>query len=355
MLINSAAEFEDLVSGRRKGLRADMLRGVLRAAEIPYTWAVRRRNRRYDSGHGVIRPVTVPIVSVGNLTMGGTGKTPLVEWLARWYRQQGIRVALISRGYGAVDGPKNDEALELEERLQDVPHVQNPDRVAAAVMAVEEFECQLILLDDAFQHRRIARDLDVVLLDAQCPFGHGHVFPRGTLREPPGGLARADVVGLTRADQVSEVERQSVRRFVEQTAPGAAWLELAHVAKYLWRAGGTEERLDSLVGRRVAAFCGIGNPAAFGRTLADCGYEVAGWRTFADHHNYSRGDVEDISRWAANVRAEAVLCTHKDLVKLQTRRLGNVPLFAVVIGLEIREGLEALEIKLREILARCPP
>jgi tetraacyldisaccharide 4'-kinase len=121
-----------VVSGRRRGPGAAVLRCALRLAEAPYTWAVAWRNRRYDSGAAASHRVGVPVVSVGNLTLGGTGKTPMVEWLARWFRDRGVRVAVISRGYGAKGGAQNDEALELERRLPEVPHLQNPDRVSAA-------------------------------------------------------------------------------------------------------------------------------------------------------------------------------------------------------------------------------
>ena len=134
--------------------------------------------------------VEVPVISVGNLTLGGTGKTPMVEWIVRQLQKREKKVGIISRGYGSRGGP-NDEALELAWKLPSVPHVQNPDRVAAARRAIDEFGCDALVLDDAFQHRRIARDLDIVLLDALEPLGYEHVFPRGTLREPIEGLARA--------------------------------------------------------------------------------------------------------------------------------------------------------------------
>ena len=143
-----------------------MLRLALRLAEVPYTLAVCWRNGRYDRGAAATHRVSVPVVSVGNLTLGGTGKTPMVQWIARWFRGHGVRVTVISRGYGAEAGATNDEALELEQNLPDVPHLENPDRVEAARLAVAEFESQLILLDDAFQHRQIERDLDLVMLDA---------------------------------------------------------------------------------------------------------------------------------------------------------------------------------------------
>ena len=257
---------------------AAVLRGLLRAAEVPYTWAVRWRNRRYDRGKRPIERVGVPVVSVGNLTLGGTGKTPLVEWLARWFRRRDLRVTIVSRGYGAEAGARNDEALELEQKLPDVPHVQNPDRVAAARMAIEEFECQAILLDDAFQHRRIGRDLDIVLLDALEPFGFGHVFPRGMLREPLAGLSRADVVALSRANLVAAAERAGIREIVQRFAPAALWIECNHAPRELQSAAGATAALETLAGKPVAAFCGIGNPEGFRRTLDHCAVQVAALR-----------------------------------------------------------------------------
>src|SRR3954468_14061547 len=186
-------KFRDLVSGRRQGFASAALRVLLRVVEVPYTAVVTRRNRPYDRGRAEIRRVSVPVISVGNLTLGGTGKTPMVKWLAGWLQSNGSRVALVSRGYGAATGKQNDEALELGLALPSVPHLQNRDRVAAAERAIAESTSQVLVLDDGFQHRRLAREIDIVLLDALEPFGFEHVFPRGTLREPLSGLDRAHV------------------------------------------------------------------------------------------------------------------------------------------------------------------
>lgn len=351
----SARDFRELVSGRRRGITATLWRALLRVAEVPYTAAVSWRNRRYDRGKQEIHRVEAPVVSVGNLTLGGTGKTPMVAWIARWFRQQGVRVTLVSRGYGATAGTRNDEALELEQRLPDVPHLQNPDRVEAAQTAIEEFECQLVLLDDAFQHRRIARDLDLVLIDALEPFGWGHVFPRGTLREPASGLRRADVVALSRADMLTAAERDQIRAQAARLAPGAAWLEVCHRPENLLNCDNHQRPLDSLADKPVVAFCGIGNPAGFRHTLVECGYQVLELREFPDHHNYTRADVEQLGEWIAASEVAAVLVTHKDLVKLGVSRLGGRPLWAVAIGMEILVGEELLTAKLRELVERIEP
>jgi tetraacyldisaccharide 4'-kinase len=350
----SPSQFRDLVSGRRRGVGAALARAALRFIETPYAWAVRARNWRYDRGRAEIHRVAAPVVSVGNLTLGGTGKTPMVEWIARRLRARDIRVALVSRGYGAEGGSRNDEALELEQKLPDVPHLQDPDRVRAAGVAIEELASQLILLDDGFQHRRIARDLDLVLLDALEPDGFGHVFPRGTLREPWSGLVRADVVALSRADMIDAAARDKLRARVARVAPRAIWLELEHRPRGLLAADGREINLDALAGQRVAAFCGIGNPAGFRHTLETCGYDVAALREFPDHHAYSRDDIQSLAAWAAEQDVAAVVCTHKDLVKIGLPRLGNQPLWAVTIGIAIHAGQSELEARLDELVSRCP-
>ena len=339
-----------MVSGQRKGLRAAALRALLRAAEVPYTAAVNWRNRGFDSGRRKIERVGVPVISVGNLSLGGTGKTPLVEWLARWLRSRGVRVTIVSRGYGAEAGARNDEALELEERLPDVPHLQNPDRVAAAEVAIEEFECQCIVLDDGFQHRRLARDLDLVLIDALEPFGFGHVFPRGTLREPLVGLARAHVVALSRADLLEPQERAKIKAVVERAAPQALWLELAHAPRSFASSAGKEQSLDWIRGRSLVAFCGIGNPAGFRRTLEGLGAAVADFREFPDHHAYQRYDIEALAAWGDRLGADALVCTAKDFVKLRVEQIGRLPLWSLAIELKITSGQNELETRLESLL-----
>lgn len=343
----SPTEFRELVSGRRHGLKAVALRTALRMAEVPYALAMRYRNRRYTQGGAVIHQAGVPVISVGNLTLGGTGKTPLVEWIARKLRESQVRVAIVSRGYGAEADGYNDEALELELALPDVPHVQNSDRVTAAQVAVEELLMQAVLLDDGFQHRRLARDLDIVLLDATEPFGFEHVFPRGTLREPLAGLARAQVVILSRADMVTTEARAQIRNRVATYAPQAAWCEVEHRVTGLLNSSGQRVSASVLSGRRVAAFCGIGNPAGFRHTLGTLGCEIVAWREFPDHHNYTRDDVAELSRWGH--QADMLVCTRKDLVKLRVPTLGGTALWAVNIEIGFLTGQENLEVEISRV------
>lgn len=321
---------------------ASALRVMLRGAESVYRAGVGYRNRRYDAGHAEIVKVTAPVVSVGNLTLGGTGKTPMVKWIARWLRERELRVAILSRGYGATDGAKNDEALELEQALPDVPHLQAPDRVEIARAAIDELESQVLVLDDGFQHRRLARDLDIVLLDATQPFGFEHVFPRGTLREPASGLRRADVVCLSRADLVDAEQRASIRQRAARLAPDAVWCEVSHAPAALMGASGATAPLESLAGARVFGFCGIGNPGAFRQTLEQAGAQLVEWRELPDHHGYTADDVAKLAGEIRNSDAEMAVCTQKDMVKLRTTLLGNLPLWSVVIEIAFLDGEQAM-------------
>jgi tetraacyldisaccharide 4'-kinase len=351
-------EFRELISGRRRGGTAAAMRAVLRAAEAPYTLAVDWRNRRYDRGHVAVHRVSAPVISVGNLTLGGTGKTPMVKWIARWLEERGVRVAIVSRGYGAKGMQLNDEALELRHALPNVPHVQNPDRVCAAERAIAKFGCQAVLLDDGFQHRRLARNLDIVLLDSLEPFGYEHVFPRGTLREPLAGLQRADVVCLSRADTISASEREMIRLRVAEFAPQVAWCEVSHSPSGLLNAASGMQPVSAVSGRRVSAFCGIGNPAGFRHTLSAMDCEIVAWREFPDHHTFTTDDVAELSNMAASSKADVVVCTHKDLVKVQQERLGSRSLWAITIELRFLCGQASLETLLTTIahhLASQPP
>jgi tetraacyldisaccharide 4'-kinase len=344
------ASVHELLSGQRRGIPASSLRAVLWAAQLPYWLVVRHRNRQYDRGRRPVHSAGFPVISVGNLTTGGTGKTPMVAWLARWFRQHRVRVVVISRGYKAQSGAQNDEALELEQQLPDVPHLQDADRVAAAQLAVEEFESQLILLDDAFQHRRIRRDLDLVLLDAVEPFGYGHLLPRGLLREPLCGLARADLVVLSRADAATPAQRDSIRQQVHRHAPQVAWVEVSHRPRRFSSASGATLELEKLRGTPLAAFCGIGNPAGFQHTLAQCGLQPRAFRAFPDHHAYQRSDIVQLAQWGRDHQVQALICTGKDLVKIGIDHLERIPLWALTVELSVDHGLAALEAALHRVL-----
>ncbi|MFO0888714.1 MAG: tetraacyldisaccharide 4'-kinase [Isosphaeraceae bacterium] len=342
-------DFLRLVRGETRGTVASLARLGLGLASGVYRVGVGARNLAFDRGWKRAHRASVPVISVGNVTLGGTGKTPMVEWLARWYRRRGVRVALISRGYGHAGGV-NDEGLVLEENLPDVPHLQDPDRVKLAAIAVEELETELIILDDGFQHRRLARDLDLVMIDALDPFGLGRLFPRGLLREPAGSLRRAGAVVLSRADLIDEPARAGIRSRLRSLGCSAPLIEARHAPLDLTDAEGQSGPLDELRGASVAAFCGIGNPEGFRRTLEPLCGPIAAFRVFPDHHRYTAEDVASLIAWARESGANLALTTQKDSVKLRTSALGPVPLRALRIGLEIMDGLGALEDLLRPLV-----
>jgi tetraacyldisaccharide 4'-kinase len=343
------AAYLRLIRGESHGLLALAGRFALSLAAAGYRLAVAVRNQAYQRGWRTTHRAAVPVVSVGNLTLGGTGKTPMVEYTARWYRSRGLRVAILSRGYGQSTG-LNDEGRVLDENLGDVPQLQDRDRARLAQLAVEELESQLLVLDDGFQHRRLARDLDIVLLDALDPFGLGRVFPRGLLREPVSALRRAGVVVLSRADLVAESDRDAIRRAAERRAGPLCWVEARHAPLALVDACGQVRPLADLGHGVIAAFCGIGNPEGFRRTLVPLCPTLAGFRTFPDHHLYSAADVADLAAWSRNLGADLVLTTQKDLVKLRTRALGPIPLSALRIGLEITQGADVLHAALGRLM-----
>jgi tetraacyldisaccharide 4'-kinase len=310
---------------------------------------VRYRNWRYDSGRAAIHRAGAPVVCVGNLTLGGTGKTPMIAHLAQWFGQRGVRVAIVSRGYKSASGGANDEARELAQRLPGVPHVQNADRVAGAEEAIKKHSAQLILLDDGFQHRRLHRDLDLVMVDSLEPYGFDHIFPRGTLREPLAGLRRAGLVALSRANLIDAAQRKAIRARLQLLAPQAGWIEVAHQPQALISASGKRAELDTMAGKKIAAFCGIGNPAGFRATLDALGYEGCAFREFPDHHAYTPGDIASLANWADEHNADALVCTHKDLVKISAVGFGSLPLWAVEIGIQILTGGDALAAQLEPL------
>jgi tetraacyldisaccharide 4'-kinase len=336
-----------LIRGQNSGFGPRLALAGLRAVSVGYGAAMAVRNAGFDRGWKKSHRAAVPVISVGNLTLGGTGKTPMVEWLARWYRRRGLRVAILSRGYGQ-EGGLNDEGRVLEENLPDVPHLQGPDRVSLAGIAAHELETELILLDDGFQHRRLVRDLDLVLIDALDPFGLGHLFPRGLLREPISSLRRAGVVVLSRADLITSAEKEAIRAMVLLKAGRLPWVEARHAPLDLIDGEGIASPLELIQGPSIAAFCGIGNPEGFRRTLLPLCHELRDLRVFPDHHTYSAEDVRSLERWVAEVGANLVLTTQKDLVKLRAGLLGPAPLRALRIGLELTAGGDIMD----DVLAR---
>lgn len=354
--------FRELVSGRKRGLLAGSLRGLLRCVEFPYTWVVGSRNRAFDQGTREIRRLEVPVVSIGNLSLGGTGKTPMVAYIANFLKNQGYSPGILSRGYGAEKSAPNDEAMELSWRLPDVPHEQDRDRFTAGKRLLSSGKnVNIAILDDGFQHRKLFRNYDIVLIDAKEPFGFSHVFPRGTLREPLESLARADAVILSKANLISEEERKRIRETASKYAPNSIWAEAAHVPSKIVRCDSDDpsrfdaEEIGDLSGTRALAVCGIGNPNSFTEgTLKSLGIEVLESLAFPDHRRFSATDIELVEKTVKRRAPEAVFCTMKDIVKLHRPEFSGVPLKAIGIDIGFLEGEHELTDSIIERIRNHP-
>ena len=350
-MLPDAESFRRLVDGRATGLVATLGRTGLSAIEIPYESLIRLRNYGYDHSILTVKKASAPVISVGNLTLGGTGKTPLVAWLAHWFAQHNKKPAIISRGYKAKTGQLSDEAAELKILLPTVPHYANKQRIIVAREAVAKGS-DVLLLDDGFQHRQISRDLNLVTIDATDPFGCNRLFPRGLLREPLWGLKRADALVLTRTDQVSIKTRNEIQEqcFQFVGSHDKPWIETEHRPSNLRLVDGTTQPLKTLQDKRILSLSAIGNPAAFHRTLTTLGHEPVATLTFPDHHTYTTDDIHRISEETESVGAEIIVTTLKDLVKLPLASVRNRPLCALEIGIQFQTGLQDLEYLLNKIL-----
>ena len=330
-----------------------MSRLLLRLGCLPYWLVIHGRNRLYDCGWKRIYRSSIPVVSIGNLSVGGTGKSPTVAWLARWFRERHLRVAILSRGYGQLEDGRNDEALELELQLPDVPHLQHWDRVASARLASQELDMQLLLLDDGFQHRRLGRDIDIVLIDATDPPAARWLLPAGLRREPLTSLGRADAVLITRADQVGSDEVQRLRTQLRRVHPEVRCILAAHRPVHLLEYPHHRWPLDRLRGAQVLAFCGIGNPQSFLAGVRQLGAELVEWRIWPDHYPYSAEDIRWLSDWRKDCPDALLVCTVKDWVKIQEASLGQRTLLAVAVELEVLDGLVELERILEQVARRA--
>ncbi|MFM7057487.1 MAG: tetraacyldisaccharide 4'-kinase [Planctomycetota bacterium] len=323
--------FRNLISGRTTGLLAGAARGVLRVASAFYGCAVAVRNQLYDRRLTAVSTAGVPVISVGNLTTGGTGKTPVAALICQRLQQLGRTPGLISRGYKAAADGSNDEKRVLELLVPGIPHIQQADR-AAAVRQLLQLEManrpDVVVMDDGFQHRRLHRDLNLVLIDATCPFGFGAVLPRGLLREPLTGLRRADAVLLTRTNLVSGDELRQIEQRLQTLSPALSQriLQVNFEPVGLRDQSGQRYSLDSVRGQHVFLMTAIGNPDAFRTTCLGAGLTVVGQQWFPDHHHYTPADLATVQQHATAQRAAMVITTVKDLVKLSADWKLTLPL-----------------------------
>jgi tetraacyldisaccharide 4'-kinase len=300
---------------------------------------VRINNGIYDRGIRKVHRLDRPVVSVGNITTGGTGKTPAVQWIARRLLAAGQRPASLLRGYTVGNATKSDEATLLEQSLR-IPVRANPDRVSAGRELIAQHpEVDVILLDDGFQHRRVHRDLDLVLIDATSPFGYGHVLPRGMLREPLSGLRRAHVLILTRSDLASSQGLKQIEDTLRRYNKSALILRCRHRITALLN-GDDILRIEDLRGQRIFSFCGVGNPTGFHQDLCNAGAIDPGHRWFGDHHNYSRAEIDILTERAQEAGAEMMVTTEKDWVKIEPLLSGanSIPIWRAQLELEFDEA-----------------
>lgn len=319
-----------------------------------YGKAAEFRNALYDKGVFEVFDLGPPVISVGNLTAGGTGKTPLVAYIANILADRGETVCILTRGYGRRDPKKRvvvtdgkqiltdaehagDEPFELAKKLLGkVIIVADADRVSAGEWAKRKFGVTVFILDDGFQHRKVKRNLDIICIDATDPFGGEKMLPAGRLREPKAGLDRADLVIITRANIGTGIAvlrsgiadlNANAEIFASETAiSGVVELEEFHTRT---------QRSQSLIKEsKVFAFCGIGNPEIFFKQLWQDGFEAAGSKAFRDHYVYSQNDISGIEDLARDSAADVLLTTAKDAVKLQELQF-TLPCYVVEIEMVI--------------------
>lgn len=353
------AAIHELLSGRRRDVVATLLRGALSVGSWGYASVMSLRNLAYNRHWLSVQQVEAPVISLGNITTGGTGKTPTAAWLANWLVAEGYRPGLLSRGYRSLEQQPdegtptgNDEKMVLDRLCPTVPHLQQRDRVASGRRLVHEFGCNVLILDDGFQHRRLHRDLDVVLIDALQPWGFGHVLPRGLLRELKSGLRRADLIVITRADQCSPDDRQSLKAELERIRGTRDCVEIAFAPTRLIGLDGTTRPVNWAATQRGLAFCGIGNPDGFRRTLSTL-VATAELKVYPDHHHYQAADLVTLAEQARSLSADVVLTTLKDLVKIHRETWTGPPLYAVEIGVQFLSGQQLLEERLKSVLNSC--
>ena len=318
-----------------------------------YSAVTRARITGYRRGWFSVSKLSAPVISIGNLTTGGTGKTPLVEWVCiAVARETGKRACVLTRGYGRANPQSQvvvsdgNKLLASEREAGDEPYllasnligiaavVSNPDRAAAGEWAMRNLGTEVFVLDDGFQHLRLSRDLDIVTVDATNPWGGGSLLPYGRLREPRAGLSRADCIVITRTEQVEDMVSlsESVQRLTgaipvftsRMTTSGIRWLN------------GESVNIESLLAQPVAAFCGVANPESFSNQLRQEGYSPVFTRAFADHHNYNQADLNRLIKEAKDHGASGLITTAKDALKLASLEI-ELPCYVLEIKISIAD------------------
>jgi len=365
--------FLELMDGRRRQWYDRAMCGLLFFASRCYRMGTQFRLWMYDKR--VIRPHALGclVVSIGNLSCGGTGKTPVVEVFARSLSSKGRKVAILSRGYRSkkrslwtkmmqmfrsqkIEVPPKvvsdghdlllnseyagDEPYMLASNLRDVAVLVDKDRVKSGGYAIDHFQTDVIILDDGFQYLMLRPHINIVLVDSTDPFGNGHVLPRGILREPIKNIRRADYIFLTKSDGSHKIEH--LKRFIRRHTKRAEIIECCHKPQYLVKlfSGGEKAPLEKLKGLRVAALSAIARPESFEGFLKQLGAELILADHYADHHRYTQQELIDFVNQAKEAGAEMIVTTEKDAVRMPRLDRCDVPIYYLRIQIDILSGRE---------------
>jgi tetraacyldisaccharide 4'-kinase len=356
--------FRLILEKERGPVWVDLLRAIATLAAWLYDKVVTLRNLLFDRGVLRIHRMNCPVISVGNLTMGGTGKTPMVVWLARLFSGEGYRVGIVSRGYGGAESGRvivvsdghnilaehaisGDEPLMLAKRLPGTPVLCSTRRVKAATAAIEKFNCNALILDDGFQHRYLARDLDIVMLDSINPFGSNMMFPRGSMREKAAALVRAQVLVLSRFDGSEGAEKNY--RDLRRQWPDKTIVTATHRPIRIFSAAHNRERpLSSLTQLRLAAFAGISWPNDFFQSVSGLGARLVYTAAFPDHYPLTPELLASLVREASDFRPELWVTTEKDWVRLPEVLPQGMELWVMAMEIDLdRDGSQLIGTVLR--------
>ena len=376
---NLQTYFIDLVHDKEvRGLWRRLIMAVFYVFSLIYGQLVNLKLSMYHIGWFKKERLTCFVISLGNVTVGGTGKTPTAQHLAREIRDMGYRVAILNRGYrakwrGAVgivsDGhalkmdaeTAGDEAFMLAKHLPNVPVLIGPERAVTGRYAIEHFGAQVAILDDGYQHWQLERDMDILLVDAVNVFGNGYLLPRGTLREPLSHIDRADVCLMTKVDQAAPGAIEYIWETFRSYNQDGLILESIHQPRQFVRladwyediaAGGVP--VTELKGKKVLAVSAIGNPASFEQTLADLGIEIVESMRYPDHHDYGEKDMAEVLYRAETLGVEAIIITEKDAVKVPgdvVRAKWRIPMYVISVEVTFQKGQEAFFSTLKDALA----
>lgn len=332
-------------------------RAILYLFSLLYRLIVHLRNRLYNQQVLKSVKLSCPVISVGNISVGGTGKTPCVIMLAKMLQRRGLRPAVISRGYGGKNAqPVNivsdgkaillnaevagDEPLLIARSLQDIPVITGAKRSLTGQAAIDRFGVNVLICDDAFQHRQIFRDMDIVLLDGEKPLGNGHLLPRGELRESPGGLRRAGCFILTRVDETHPVNSDISRIAGTSNIPV---FRAVHQFKEMIRPDDSTFPPDELRGKKVCAFCGIARPESFLKLLNEAEAEILSFIPFPDHYSYDRYDLQELKNKFLSLRADYLVTTEKDAMRLQSHPEFLKMICILRMEMEIKPSTQSFE------------